>query len=202
VPRYVQARLAALGSDVVSSVEALAADYGAAQLSLGGLRTAVAEGRAHEIFLRSETPRRRMITTFKSVYMFVRAYQDALCGFLIELDGKTAGKYTSMSNHTKPGKAIRTLLDQELDGYVSWFQQWKEDRDRMKIGAMFAIGFDANNEMSLSFSYTAGTTLTVERREIRQSSVIEGLEMSERLTRFLLGRIDPSEVLYVEMPTL
>lgn len=148
----------------------------------------MAEERAHEIFVRSEAPQRRMITAFKSVYMFLRAYQDALCGFLVELDGGRAGKYTSMSSPTKPGKPIRTLLDQELDGYVSWLQQWKEDRDRMKIGAMFAMHFDANNEMSLSFSYTAGTTLTVERRQIRLSSVIEGLEMSERLTRFVFSK--------------
>jgi len=74
---------------------------------------------------------------YKSAYLFLRAYHDALAAALLEVRGKRAGHYTSMKDAIRrpqnedAGKAGRgvgplaELIDTALPEYRAWFEQWR-----------------------------------------------------------------------------
>lgn len=82
---------------------------------------------------------RRVETAFKSVHMWLRAYQDAVCGVLLATRGDAVRRHTSMSDRIKPGKPIGQYLDQNLPEYAPWFTEWRDRRNEMKIGALFNL---------------------------------------------------------------
>lgn len=189
VPRYVWARMGALASDVTSAVELLAENYDAAQEAVRDVRRLMRtpETAGREVFDRSDVPIRRVITAFKLVYIFVRAYQDAVCGALYELSGQKAGKYTSMGDALKkPHNPVRKLLVARLPGYVEWFGPWKQMRDTMKTGANFMLGWDGEDNLSVTFTYPVGdNAMGMADEQISLTQIVEGLEMSARLTHLV-----------------
>jgi hypothetical protein len=143
-------------------------------------------------------PQRQFPTAFKSVFIFVRAYQDAVCGFLFELRGQRAGRYTSMANALKEGKPTRTFLDEKLPDYREWFSLWKTRRDKIKGGGSFGLAFDAEDTLSLIFLYPESDGMTTEEQHIGLPDVIKGLEMSADLAVVALGQA--GDLLFIDYP--
>jgi hypothetical protein len=69
----------------------------------------------------------------------MRSYQDAMIRLRLLATGNTVGPRVSMSDHVKDGKATRLFLDARLPGYVDWFLEWRDVRDRLKIGVPFEM---------------------------------------------------------------
>jgi hypothetical protein len=200
-PRSVLWRMSALGADVRSSVEVLLSTYETAQSAVQRSRDMIGNPKAdsRELFELVDDPQRRFITAFKTVFVFVRAYQDALCGFLFELQGQRAGNYTSMAKALKEGGPLRDLLDEEFPGYRDWLYQWRNDRDKIKRGAQFALFFDGDDNLTIAFTYPIGAGMGTEEERIGLGRVIEGLEMSAHLTTVAFGQVD-GELYYIQWP--
>jgi hypothetical protein len=199
--------MSALGGDVKSAVEVLLSTYETAQVAVGELREAMlpeaeapgdSEAAARHLFERQEV-QRRAVSAFKSVFIFVRAYQDAVCGFLLALERKPVGKYVSMAKHLKKRDgSVSMLLDEKFPSYREWFGQWKEDRDAIKAGAFFALHFDGDDNLSLSFIHPQEQGERTEERRIELQTVVEGLETSARLTAIAFGQA--GELYYIDWP--
>jgi len=143
-PRFVLFRMSALGGDVKSAVEVLLSTYETAQVAVRELREAMlleaeapgdSKAATRHLFERQEV-QRRAISAFKSVFFFVRAYQDAVCGFLIALEREPVGRNVSMAKRLKKKDgSISTLVDEKLPSYRDWLAQWKKDRDATQATA-------------------------------------------------------------------
>jgi hypothetical protein len=183
VPRYLLQRMYALMLDVQCSVEVLLSTYVAAQEVVARRRGVVGRRELSALeFFQEFKPQEQFITAFKSVFFFVRAYQDAVAGvFFVLLHGAQGGVIKSMSDALKPGKPIGKLLDEKLPGYRNWFEQWREDRGKIKNGADFELRYDADDNLTLSFLYAQEKGTKVDADTIGLSNIVEGLEMSTRL---------------------
>jgi hypothetical protein len=73
-------------------------------------------------------PLRRLSLGYKSFFMFVRAYQDAV---YCALNRTSAG---SMSAIKKDANPIRAILSERLPAYAGWFEAFKRRRDNIKYG--------------------------------------------------------------------
>jgi hypothetical protein len=87
----------------------------------------------------------------------------------------------SMNDALKPGQPIGMRLDQSVSAYRAWFEGWKGCRDKIKYGADFELSYDDEN-LWISFVYAMEQGSHVANDRIGLSNVIEGLEMSTRLT--------------------
>jgi hypothetical protein len=194
--RYVGWQIDALASDVMSAVEVLLSTYESAQSAVGEARSMIENPEAaSEVFELLGAPQRRFITAFKSVFFFVRAYQDAVCALLFVLSGKRAGRYTSMAKALEKGKPVRQLLDDELAGYGDWFYRWRDDRDKIKRGARFILFFDGDDNLSISFTYPVEMGgMETEEERIGLPRVIEGVQMSTRLTVVAWGQVEGKQL--------
>ena len=109
-PFYVRERVTATGDDIHSATETLIQEYVRAEQAFA-VFVAAPDGMI-------EFPEaRRLETAFKSVYLWLRAYQDAVLGSLLEARGERAGSYSSMNRALRPGRPIQMLLAAELPGY-------------------------------------------------------------------------------------
>lgn len=173
--------MGATGDDVLSAAETLVQEYVRAE-------SVFAEFVASEETMLVFPEARRLETAFKSVHMWLRAYQDALCGVLLVLTGENVGAYSSMNKTLKPGKPIANLLDEHLPEYATWFRDWRARRDEMKLGAHFRTVIETNppSIRGISFAFPRRVTSTeVEEGFISLDDVIAGLNMSTQLTELV-----------------
>jgi hypothetical protein len=187
IPRYVSERQHTTGDDVLSAAEGLAAAYAGAAQRL-------------DEFVRNPDERmlvfpesRRVETAFKNVHMWLRAYQDAVCGVLLATRGDPVGRNTSMSDRVKPGKPIGAYLAEHLPEYTGWFKNWRDRRNEMKLGASFqaVIEGEPPRLRGLSFQYpTNRSVATVSEGFIGLDDVIAGLEVSQRLTAVVRAAVE------------
>jgi hypothetical protein len=99
---------------------------------------------------------RRLRVAFKSVYFFVRAYQDALYrAALFVVDGEVAGGGARMARALRPDSSVGAYLQSAAPGYLTWFAEWRDQRNRVKDGVNFST-FIQGNDLGISFStYTS-----------------------------------------------
>jgi hypothetical protein len=83
----------------------------------------------------------RLGTAYKMLFIFVRAYQDAIYGVLWEqITGHRVGKDSSMRNAAeKPGNPVGAVLRERVLGYVEWFTGTRDLRNEVKSGANFGL---------------------------------------------------------------
>lgn len=186
VARYAVWRLAATGADVTSTVEFLAEGYEEAHATLRASRS---ESRAQLEVLERAGP--RLVSSFKHVYISVRAYQDAVCGVMHELQGSPAGAYKSMHENglKKETHPISILLADAEPAYREWFYEWKKIRDAMKVGAQFSVEFDERN-VTISFVHPFNGGMRISREKIGLADVVAGLAMTVRLLEVVDAMID------------
>jgi hypothetical protein len=190
VPRYLGWRMDALAVDVQSSVEVLLSTYGPAQAVVQRLRgVGTREITARELYEELQ-PQERFMTAFKSVFFFVRAYQDSVASVLfVLLHGPRGRVNKSMNDALKPGNPIGALLDERLPDYRGWFEGWRKNRDKIKYGADFQLSFDGDDNLTLSFLYATEKGTHVDKDQIGLSNVVQGLAMSTQLTVTVLGMV-------------
>jgi hypothetical protein len=187
VQRYVSERAHTTGDDVLSAAEALVSEFVRAARRLDEFVRNPEEGMI--VFPES----RRVETAFKSVHMWLRAYQDAVCGVLLATRGDAVGRHTSMSDRIKPGKPIGSYLAEHLPEYAEWFNEWRDRRNEMKLGASFqtVIDGDPPRLRGLSFQYPPSRSVAnVTEGFIGLDDVIAGLEMSQRLTEVVRAAVE------------
>lgn len=187
IPRYVSDRQHTTGDDVRSAAEALVREYATAARVIHEWW----EGGAQHMLNFPES--RRVETAFKSVHMWLRAYQDAVCGVLLATRGDAVGRHTSMSDRIKPGKPIGQYLAQHLPDYAEWFVEWRDRRNEMKIGALFDLKIEGipPRLQGLTFKYPPGrSATTVTDGFISLDDVIAGLDMSRRLTEVVRAEVE------------
>lgn len=187
MPRYVIERQHTTGDDVRSAAESLVGEFARAVGTLNEWWRNGAEGML--VFPES----RRVETAFKSVHMWLRAYQDAVCGVLLATRGDRVGRHTSMSDRIKPGKPIGQYLEQHLPDYSGWFNEWRDRRNEMKVGATFDLRVEGDPPriQGLSFQYPPGRSAsTVSEGFVSLDDVIAGLDMSRRLTEVVRAAVE------------
>lgn len=187
IRRYVSDRQHTTGDDVLSAAETLVREF------------AVTAGVFDE-WVRNGAPgmldfpeSRRVETAFKSVHIWLRAYQDAVCGVLLSMRGDAVGRHTSMSERIRPGKPIGQYLRQHLPEYAGWFSEWRDRRNEMKVGASFRLVIDGDPPRirGLSFQYPPSRSVsTVVEGFISLNDVIAGLDMSRRLTEVVRAAVE------------
>lgn len=187
IRRYVSDRQHTTGDDVLSATETLVREFAVA-------------ARVFDEWVRDGAPgmltfpeSRRVETAFKSVHMWLRAYQDAVCGVLLATRGDPVGRHTSMGERIKPGKPIGVYLAEHLPGYSAWFAEWRDRRNEMKIGASFQLEIDNDPPRlrGISFRYPATQSVaTTAEGFIGLDEVIAGLAMSQRLTQVVRAAVE------------
>lgn len=186
VPYFVRERVHTTGDDVLSAAEALVQEYVRADRVFAGF---VASEETMLVFPES----RRLETAFKSVHMWLRAYQDAVCGALMALQGNRVGAYTSMSKALKPGKPVSEFLAEHLPAYEQWFTEWRDRRNEMKLGTRFDTVFETSPPRirGLSFVFPPHLSSTdVKDGFIGLDEVIAGLEMSRGVTEVVRNGLE------------
>lgn len=83
----------------------------------------------------------RLGMSYKVLFVFVRAYQDAIYAVLFEqLQGARAGQSSSMRNAaTNARNPVGAFLTARLPGYIEWFNISRALRNEIKEGARFAL---------------------------------------------------------------
>ena len=134
-----------------------------------------------------------MDTAFKGVYMWLRAYQDAVCGVWRALHGERVGAYSSMRRELKPGKPLQTFLDEQLPDYEPWFVRWRGRRDQMKLGVQFDTTFETDPPRILGIKFHFPTRILdtdVEEASISLDDIVDGLTISSQLTDLVRVLVD------------
>jgi hypothetical protein len=187
VPRYVSGRAHTTGDDVLSATESLVGAYARAARVLDEWVRNPEEGML--VFPEA----RRLETAFKSVHMWLRAYQDAVCGVLLATRGDRVGGHTSMNERLKAGKPVAAYLEEHLPDYAAWFRDWRDRRNEMKVGASFetVIDGDPPRLRGLRFNYPTRASVTaIAEGFVGLDDVIAGLEMSQHLTAVVRAAVE------------
>jgi hypothetical protein len=187
IRRYVSDRQHTAGEDVLSAAETLVGEFARAARTFDDWYRDGAEG-----MLRFPEAR-RVETAFKSVHMWLRAYQDAVCGVLLATRGDSVGRHTSMSDRLKPGKPIGEYLAEHLPEYAGWFTEWRDRRNEMKLGASFELEIDGDPPRlrGLSFKYPPNRGVaTVTEGFVSLEDVLAGLKMSRQLTQVVRAAVE------------
>jgi hypothetical protein len=122
---------------------------------------------------------------YKTVFYFVRAYQDTLYRMVLNLQKQPWGKQ-SMSRALRPDNPVGKLLGERLPEYLPWFEDWRDKRNKIKDGVT-AGWAGPQTDPGLVFVeviVTPGTYATRldARTAIRLSDVAAAIEMSAQLT--------------------
>jgi hypothetical protein len=80
-------------------------------------------------FQQEAQPLRMLSLSYKSFFIFVRAYQDAI---YCVLNRTSAGSMSAVVK--KQANPVRAILDEHSPAYAGWFEAFKKRRDRIKYG--------------------------------------------------------------------
>jgi hypothetical protein len=87
---------------------------------------------------------RRFGMVYKSFFLFVRVYQDAIYVVLNSLLGDRS-PYGSMKSALKETNPVGAWLARAVPGYLEWFAVWRDQRNRWKEGADYHVAGPAPN---------------------------------------------------------
>lgn len=89
--------------------------------------------------VRSQESAWELKAAYKAYFFFIRAFQDACYGVLLNINGATPGAYSSMRKALE--KKVTPIYDKvaAIPGYVAWFEQFKTKRDQIKAGVNFSL---------------------------------------------------------------
>lgn len=93
----------------------------------------------------------RNAVSYKAMYYFIRALQDAVYGVLLELGGKKSKKYLNMSRCSTDKKdSVNQILSKEFPNYFKWFDEFRTQRNKIKEGITYGGGYDSDRRLSLN----------------------------------------------------
>ncbi|MEE9339049.1 MAG: hypothetical protein V3U87_13300 [Methylococcaceae bacterium] len=129
----------------------------------------------------------RIGSSAKSLLIWIRAFQDACAKIiLIQEQGGTPGNYTSMSKAIgKPENPINKFVEENLQGYLSWFEKSRKLRNNLKQGAWFSRMNIQGSKIELSTSHLEGE----ENLIISLPYFTESIEWCNKITESLIPAI-------------
>ncbi len=138
----------------------------------------------------------RIGSSAKSLLIWIRAFQDACAKIiLIQEKGGTPGNYTSMSKAIgKPEHPINKFVEENLQGYLVWFEENRKLRNNLKLGAWFS-------RMTIQGSTIELSTLNSENEEkliISLSYFSESIEWCNKMIEALI----PAVSSYIDVITV
>lgn len=115
------------------------------------------------IFARERDEREmRAVIAFKTMYFYIRAFQDAMYNILLELSGQASGNKGTMSNivnsngELKIKNPVARVINDSIPEYIEWFVVMKKQRDLVKTGINFAI-IGPGHDPGISFVFHNST---------------------------------------------
>ena len=131
----------------------------------------------------------------KAMYYFLRALQDSVYVALVEAtSGSPAKARLSMQRATKANDSVKPLIEQALPEYFAWFADFRNIRNRMKLGASTAFVFRGTVAGSTETRVILQNVDDVRRhvtsgRELSLDDVASGLMQSSRLMQFAADHV-------------
>lgn len=89
--------------------------------------------------IRSQESAWELKAAYKAYFFFIRAFQDACYGVLLNLSGATPGAYSSMRKCIEKKVSPIYAKVAAIPGYVDWFGDFKLKRDLIKAGVNFSL---------------------------------------------------------------
>lgn len=89
--------------------------------------------------IRSEESAWELKAAYKAYFFFIRAFQDASYGVLLNLSGATPGTYSSMRKGIENEASPIYEKIAAIPGYADWFKAIKQKRDQIKLGVNFSL---------------------------------------------------------------
>jgi hypothetical protein len=123
---------------------------------------------------------------FKALYLFMRAHQDALCGFamlLLHPPGTTPTAHNMTRQLQQPHSPVGDFIRENVPDYEEWYFRWRKARNRVKLGTNFST-YGNWNEVGIQFTMfiPEGGGISVDvSAKVGLSDVVEALDMSSRL---------------------
>lgn len=143
-----------------------------------------------EYWLRYD-PKRRLVIAYKGMFFFIRAYQDVMCAVLKLLLGQNAGRWTSMHRALRSNDVVGKLVDNDLPAYRDWFMDWKNKRDRIKVGIAVGLAGPAAN-LGVAFAKFSGNDLQAAdmTETVRLPDIVRAIEFSTLLVQTTIGKVE------------
>lgn len=137
-------------------------------------------------------PAGRLVVIMKSFYFFLRAYQDAMYAVLFEVVCRSrVGDARMQKAVEKADNPVGKVLRERSPEYLPWFQEFREQRNKIKSGVNFGTLGPAE-DLGISFNMVdeaGGLTINFMGTVVRVADIVRGLEMSARLTDMTVGLV-------------
>jgi hypothetical protein len=129
----------------------------------------------------------KVTVSFKSLFLFLRAYQDALYALLFELlTGKRAGNARMQAAVDKASNPVGELVRATVPEYLEWFGRWRSLRNDIKTGTNFGL-VGPSSDIGVSFNTVFGASgVGVSFHEssiVRLADAAQAVHASRRLTQ-------------------
>ncbi len=88
---------------------------------------------------RSQNSASELQTAYKAYFFFVRAFHDAAYRVILLLSGQRPGLHSSMHAAVKNTNSPVHAKIATIPGYIEWFTDFRDKRNRIKVGANFSL---------------------------------------------------------------
>jgi len=135
----------------------------------------------------AEEPVGPLIVLTKALFLFLRAYQDAMYSLIFEMLTRRRPANARMQHAvTHPESVVGKVLVDRLRGYEEWFSEFRDLRNAIKTGASFSL-MAPPEDVGVMFTSTtdagAYVMFDVDAPLIRLSRLADAFEVSAALTR-------------------
>ncbi len=129
---------------------------------------------------------------YKSLFYFIRVYQDVLYQLLNNLLGERSPT-GSMSSALAANNPVGQMLREQADGYPDWFADWRNKRNAVKYGVNFSIaGPDMNLGVGFS-SYDEATNGLIGGNwedAVRLGDIASALRQCQRIIQMVASQVE------------
>lgn len=186
---HTRAQAAQLGADSLATSamiadlhESVVAEWRAKEQQAGGRLVVFAP-----LGSLANEPVGRFIVLVKALFVFLRAYQDAMYALMFEMiEGKPTRHRRMQEAASKPMNPVGRVLRRQLSGYLDWFADWRELRNEVKEGVNFSL-LGPPDDIAITFTSTTDAggyvIFDVDRPVVRLSHLASALDVSAALTR-------------------
>ncbi len=131
--------------------------------------------------------------SYKTYFLFIRAFHDSCYRVLLNLDGQNAGSYSSMNKCVTNERSRLYSEITSISGYKDWFLDFKKIRDRIKVGVDFSI-CGPENDVGISFNKVNAqrgieVNVSEDGNKCRIGDVINAIDYSTTLLHLIKNKI-------------
>lgn len=141
---------------------------------------------------------RRLFSLTKALFLFVRAYQDALYGVVFELrTGQPAGDRRMQKAADRAHNPVGEIIREQMPDYLGWFALYRAQRNAIKEGVGFST-VGPTDDLGIAFTgFTAPGGVRVSLHEqniVRVSDLVAALGASAALTNLASSQAEGRSV--------